>query len=244
MKNNILLMLCMASASILSAQPAKIKLYAMYTESHAPLAHTYFLPSICDDYEVIIKKFEQQTDSHHEFMKQGWIQAIHNKIDFIIDAIAENIGSIIIYSDVDIQFFAPSQETILKTLADTDFAIQKEEPKGSVCTGFFACRAHEKTLNLWKAIKQFVINNPQYNDQHAFNYLVRNTNQFNISWHYLPENFFGGGTFTDTIWKPGDSLRIPENPIMHHANYTVSVAHKIAQLEYVQKKVTTRSMQT
>lgn len=241
MKRCMLALLCMSIC--INTHAEKMKLYAMYTESHAPLAHDYFLPSICDDYEIILTFFEQKADSDHQFMKQGWIEGIHNKIDFIIDAISHNIGSIIIYSDVDIQFFAPSQKMILETLGDADFAIQKEEPKGSVCTGFFACRAHEKTLALWKEIKKFVINNPHYNDQHAFNYLVRTTNPFHISWHYLPVNFFGGGTFTDTIWKPGDALRIPEHPIMHHANYTVSVAHKIAQLEYVKQQVTSRSTQ-
>jgi hypothetical protein len=54
----------------------------------------------------------------------------------------------------------------------------------------------------------------------------------------LPPTFFGGGTFSGKTWKQGDKIPVPPNPIMHHANFTVGVENKVAQLKYVRDIVT------
>ena len=60
----------------------------------------------------------------------------------------------------------------------------------------------------------------------------------NLKVSLLPTSFFGGGTFTGKLWKPGDSLPLPKKPIMHHANYTVGFENKLSQLQHVHKRVT------
>ncbi len=39
-------------------------------------------------------------------------------------------------------------------------------------------------------------------------------------------------------------LIVPTNPIMHHANFTIGVKNKVAQLKYVKEKVAQQSLAT
>jgi len=73
----------------------------------------------------------------------------------------------------------------------------------------------------------------QKRDQQSLNALIRTTNKFNINWDYLPDQFFGAGLFTGKIWELDQELIIPKDIVLHHANYTVGVPNKIAQLKYV-----------
>jgi hypothetical protein len=134
-----------------SATQKKIKLYALYTPSHETLKDKYFLPSIQDDFEVILQ-FCKQTSPSAVFMSQGWTDTTLAKVELIIRAIEENMGDIFIFSDVDIQFFAPIQEIILDLMQNKDIIMQRNNPRGDLCTGFFACRASKKTLRIWQDV--------------------------------------------------------------------------------------------
>ena len=57
----------------------------------------------------------------------------------------------------------------------------------------------------------------------------------------LPDNFFGGGTFTGNLWSPGNQIPVPPTPIMHHANWTIVVVSKMEQLRRVKDAVMSRS---
>lgn len=170
-------------------------------------------------------------------METGWIETMHRKIDLIIRAIKESWGDIFIHSDVDVQFFWPTEGVILKLIDEKDMVTQCNDPAGNLCAGFFACRANDRTLALWQEIKNSLGQNNK-NDQDLLNDYLRNRkNRFNIHWSYLPKSFFGGGTFSGKRWEPGMDLVIPEQPVMHHANWTVGIDHKIAQLEHVRNQV-------
>ena len=52
----------------------------------------------------------------------------------------------------------------------------------------------------------------------------------------------GGGTFTGHGWKPEQKLTIPDEILMHHANYTQGIKNKIAQLKYVKTVVSKRKL--
>jgi len=217
----------------------RLKLYALYTPSHAILKDNYFLPSIKDDFEIILQEAEQTCPSTH-FMSQGWTQTTIKKVDLIIKAIHDNWGSIFIFSDVDIQFFRPITPTILTLIKDYDLIIQKNNPDGVLCSGFFVCRANQKTLNLWMDVKKTMEKNNTLSDQISLNRCIKRhhkKNAYNIRWQYLPNTFFGAGTCTGKQWKRGDKLPIPNGIFMHHANWTKGIKNKIAQLEYVKKVV-------
>lgn len=217
----------------------KIKLYALSTPSHDILKDTFFLPSIQDDFDIIIQQ-EEQTCQSAQFMENGWTKTTIKKVDLIIQAIHENWGSFFIFSDVDIQFFQPIQELIIQCIENNDLVIQRNSPDGVLCSGFFACRANEKTLALWRDVKKTMEDNPKQSDQISLNQCIKRNskkNPYDIRWDYLPDIFFGGGTLTGCLWYPGQKLPIPANIIMHHANWTRGIANKIAQLTYVKQHV-------
>ena len=242
MKNNyyifIVYLLCVST----SFSQEKIKLYALYTPSHEVLKDKFFLPSIQDDFEIICE-FSEQTCPSVKFMEEGWTQTTIKKVDLILRAIQENWGSIFIFSDVDIQFFCPIKKAILKLMKGKDIVMQKNNPEGVLCTGFFACRANEKTLQLWTDVKKMMQQNSLNSDQNSFNHCIKRhnkTNPYNVVWDYLPKTFFGAGTLTGFLWYPGMLLPIPKNIMMHHANWTKGINNKIAQLIYVRSEVMRR----
>ncbi len=227
---------------VIHVLPQKIKLYALYTPSHEVLKDQFFLPSIQDDFEIIFE-FCEQTCQSAKFMSEGWTETTIRKVDLIIRAIEENWGSIFIFSDVDIQFFCPIKDAILQYMRNKDMVIQKNAPNGVLCSGFFACRGNEKTLQLWKDVKKTMQKNKLHSDQISLNRCIKRhskKNPYNLVWAYLPKTFFGGGTLTGHEWSPGMHLPIPQNIMMHHANWTKGIKHKIAQLVYVRNVVRKR----
>jgi len=243
-KNHIIIvyfffsMLC----TLVSAQETetKIKLYAIYTPSHQILLDKWFLPSIQDDYEIILEYHDQECPSG-SFMHSGWTKTTRRKVDMIIQAVKDNWGKIFIYSDVDIQFFGKTKDIILDLIQDKDIIIQRNNPTGTACSGFFVCKGNEQTLKLWQMAKEYMKQSGK-SDQRALNYALANSAY--IKWDLLPVEFFNGGTLTGKLWKPGLKLPIPNNIVIHHANWTIGIKNKIAQLTYVRKVVDSRQYST
>jgi len=119
-----------------------------------------------------------------------------------------------------------------------DMVIQKNQPNGQLCSGFFACRGNEKTLQLWQDAHQLMVDNKKISDQIALNRCLRGKNKYNIVWNYLPNIFFGAGTLTGHGWKPKRKLPIPKNIVMHHANWTKGIKNKIAQVYILIERIT------
>jgi Nucleotide-diphospho-sugar transferase len=240
---NALIFLCCFIAQSFSHD--KIKLYALYTPSHEILKDQFFLPSLHDDFELIFE-FCEQTCPSAKFMEEGWTETTMRKVDLIIRAIKENWDSIFIFSDVDIQFFTPIQDIILKHMHNKDMVIQKNTPWGVLCSGFFACRGNAKTLKLWMDVKKRM-EQDGLSDQITLNRCIKRhskKNPYDIVWDYLPSSFFGAGTLTGRLWRPGMTLPIPKDIVMHHANWTNGIKNKIAQLNYVRNVVQKRKKRT
>ncbi len=224
----------------------RIKLYALYTPSHKKFLDEWFLPSLQDDIELKITCYDQECPDG-AFMKRGWRKTMLHKVELVLQAIEENWGQYFIHCDVDIQFFAPIRERIDYAMHGYDMVFQRDNLTGSVCAGFFACRGNERTRGLWQEIRRRLIetldsddeSSRGIQDQTILNTLIRGKNPFGIQWRFLPESFFGGGTFSGKRWKPGMNLHVPEHPVMHHANFAVGIEDKLAQLEFARNKVAT-----
>lgn len=98
--------------------------------------------------------------------------------------------------------------------------------------------------NLFVRLKAFSIR--RYNklksallkrENKSYKLFTKFKNPFNLKIKHLPATFFGGGTFTADLWKPGDDLIIPDNIILHHANWTIGIENKLEQLKYVKDAV-------
>lgn len=214
-----------------------IPLHLIYTDSHLVLLEQWLLPSLQDSVEIIIHYLPQECPSG-KFLQKGWKKTTIKKVEIIVEAIKHCTTGWFIYSDVDIQFFRPVVEELANLLENHDIVFQKDNPHGTVCSGFFACKANEKTWRLWERVLNFMLES-NYSDQGALNYILKtNITDLGLQWNYLPLTYYGGGSLTGKMWKIGKLLKIPHNIALHHANWTIGITNKIAQLAAVKKMVT------
>ncbi|MCX5925247.1 MAG: putative nucleotide-diphospho-sugar transferase [Candidatus Dependentiae bacterium] len=245
MRNSFFKVLIMSAAvSMVSAQD-KINLYSFYTPSHQIFKDKWFVATLKDEgLNVTINEYPQECATGKVF-SAGWKHAMLRKVDMIIEAIESNWGTVFVYADIDIQFFKPISKLVVELIGDKDLVIQRDTPSGTVCAGFFACRGNQRTLSLWQGIRNYMIENNECSDQKTLNRLLRKgvgkeNNRYKVVWDYLPADFLGGGTFTGSGWSPKKQLFVPSGIVLHHANWAIGNELKLAQLEYVRKKVQKR----
>jgi len=219
-------------ATIVKTESLPVKLYAIYTPSHEVLLKNWFLPSIKDDYEVVLRKAPQQCSTAH-FLDKGWKETTLAKVDMIIDAIKENWDHWFVYSDVDITFYQKTMPILEAAMKEYDIALQKQDHRTNfACTGFFACRGNEKTLRLWKKARAYMQEYERESDQVAFNHaLILDHNPCDVKHCLLSEKQFMHGN--DDGWWPGRPMSVSKEIILHHANWTIGIPNKIKQLKLV-----------
>ena len=224
-----------------------MKFISVFSESHRILKDEWLLPSITEDFDLDIRFCP---DEGGAFMEENWTKSVMFKTRTVIDVIKENWGEVFVYSDVDIQFFAPVQDILLRCLEEYDIVCQRDDPAGYLCSGFCAMKANRKVLKLYEIVYECA--KIEKRDQLAFNRNLRMSQRRKLVYFlkqgvwpcryaYLPDIFYGGGTITGKHWVPGMDLPVPEGIVMHHANYVVGVEQKIAQLKYVRDVVQSRS---
>ena len=231
----------------MEAKTNKLRLYSIYTKSHQILKEDWFLPTIPDEFDL---RITQSSLPGGDYRTNQFKLAILEKADFIISAIQECLGKTFVYSDVDIQFFRPVRSVLEEAIKDNDIACQRDSPgiRGQLCTGFFIVKANQRTLRLWQLVRSGI--NKEGRDQRKFNRLLRTIQHIRlpfmelcpkINYSYLPENIYSAGTYEGKHWSPGMPLSIPNDIILHHANWTEGMNNKIAQLEYVKSLVMEKS---
>lgn len=209
-----------------------MRLYGLYTPSHERLKEDWFLASLKDAYEICLTRYDSIYGG--AYRQPQWSKAIKKKSEVILQAIQDNWNNLFVYSDVDVQFFGPTEAKLIAEAEGRDIVCQVDHlTDANLCAGFFICRGNRKTLELWTRVRKCL--KKEGRDQGAFNRLLRNMRE--IKYGALPLCFFGGGSFSGRIWEPGDDLFVPADAVMHHANWTVGIANKIEQLKYVKTKL-------
>jgi hypothetical protein len=209
-----------------------IPLYTLCTPSHRELKERFFLPTLPAGLEL--RMLDHASEGAGLIMDPGWRATIVRKVEWIIEAVEQHWNAFFLFSDVDVQFFGPVAEPILEAAERFDISFQRDTPS-SLCTGFFVCRGNDATLDLWRKVLDRVRETNGFkHDQESMQQLIGSSA---VQWGFLPLTFFGGGTFTSRIWKPGEDLPMPNEFVMHHANFTCGVPNKIKQLEFVRGKV-------
>ncbi len=184
----------------------------------------HFSKSITD-LDIVEYNGEQECETG-SYYQEGWKKTTMKKVDVFIKACTENQNDIFVFSDVDIQFFGDLKDTLIEELGDYDIAIQNDY-LGGMCSGFFVCRGNQRTLKMFQSMKD---NESHYHeDQHALN-----MNLGLVNYKPLSERFWTFGMYR-TQWK-GQNFDIPENILMHHANWTEGIDNKISLLKVVRDK--------
>jgi hypothetical protein len=213
------------------------KIITFYSDSHKEI-YDMFYKSYCkylqDTFQLKVKKIEQVSPTG-EYETEGFDLAMLEKIEWIIENIDLNDNNWMVFSDCDVQFF----KNIEENLGEYDILFQ--EDIGSYCAGFFICKQNQKVLDFFKYVYETLkLNlNGKIHDQTVINYLLLNKLFTNIEAGLLNRNKYwtvansNGGR----VWNGEEINNVPNDIIMHHANFTVGINNKINLLNKIKTKV-------
>ena len=187
-----------------------VKLCAVYTEDIEELKNM-FVDSIKDDWELNIKKLESIGDN--TFNSYQFVMSVTEKLNFFLKNIEDNIGNIIICSDVDIIFYRKCNDVLLDLMKDKDILFQADHLYDDhMNSGFVVIRCNEKTKKLYEDAIKLDLSKLEYHDQSALQIGI-DTNTYDLNWGLLPYYFCA-----DTHYAIIDL--IPNDIMLHHANGT------------------------
>lgn len=150
-----------------------LRLYGLYTPTHEVLAREWFLPTLQDNYEVRLSQVEQVgSPEQHQFGTGEFNRTTLRKVGLTLSAIEENWDDVFVMSDVDIQFFRPTERILREAVKDRDIVFQQNQANGEINAGFFVCRGNARTRLLWTAVQDTLRERTDWNDQDALNHLI------------------------------------------------------------------------
>lgn len=201
-----------------------MKLFCCYTPAHEILLKDYFLPTVPQEFKVVATKIDLQGPG--DFLSTEFLRCISEKMRLVVQSLEDHRGEVIVWSDIDIQFFDLQSARLVKELGDHDIAFQREGQRVTdINAGFVVCRANEKVCAFFEEVKRRLLQRPEVNEQFVMNELLRKNPQI-LSWTYLPWPYYA----RTHGWPP------PQNLALYHANATPGkggVDQKIRQFREV-----------
>lgn len=199
-----------------------MKLYAIYTQEAVALKDI-FIGSLKDPWELHLVDWSEFVREVENWGTAEFIKLMRRKVEYIVQVIKKEMGNVIIWSDIDIQFFAPCTEAINKAIKDKDIVFSAEHwPKKEVNVGFFVLRCNLKTLAFYEEVLNTDFEAMQYYDQSAVNKLLKE--KTDLVWDVLPYQF----------WAKSHGGAAPRDILLHHANTTFPCmrnGQKVSSLE-------------
>jgi hypothetical protein len=213
-----------------------MKIYTFFTDTHKIFLDT-FIESFPfeENFDLEIKYFPQECNKG-VFESDGWDRTMKKKIEYILYSLEQtNDGDIFIHSDIDIQFFSNIKEDLLSYLSikEVDILFQRDDfrKNSEICMGFFVCKSNERTKSFFKYVYDNL--NNYKNDQIAVNNLIHS---FPIKYDLLPEKYYTVG-LRNGLWNGQENIIVPEDILLHHANFTIGIQNKLNLLKLVKNKV-------
>lgn len=209
-----------------------MKLYTFYSDSHEELYHNYFLKSfhehnLGDSFELDVTKVDQKGNG--DFGTDGFNATMVDKVAILQRAVEENPDQPFVFADCDIQFFSNFHDDILSYLDDkTDMVAQSDN--GTICAGFFIGRGT-------KVMKKFMDYIHKVTPQFANDQVAMNAHKGRVRYKLLPQDKYftiakvNGGK----VWNGETGFDLPENIMVHHANFTIGVPRKIELFDYIKQ---------
>ena len=224
-----------------------MRLIGLWTSSHHEMKSNWFDPSLGKEFQPHLVHFKEEDGG--DYLSPSWTRSVLAKNELILSKLESDKDEVFVYSDCDIQFFGLTPKMLLAELGGYDIAFQRDDYRGLACSGFFVARSSSQLAQVWKAVIQQISH--QGRDQIALNKLLHETPA--LRWRLLSTRFFGAGCGLPLLpiyqrivrlkfrsraplWVPGMPLAVPNEIVMHHANWTVGITNKICQLEYVKSK--------
>lgn len=229
----------------------KIKAYTLFTDSHKQFLTDYFFPTFPYRSEIELTVLHRpQHCKSASFETEGWKDTMRDKSTCFLEKLQEcKENEIFMFIDPDIQFFKDFYEDIVNSMQNLDIAWQNDVI-GGVNTGFFAVKNNKQTRAFFKTILGNLDSKDFSQEQVLANYLLQNIPSYPsiaVKWDFLPKEYWTYGWVAASAdprtggcrggWKPGAlDFSIPENIVIHHANWTAGIDNKIKLLDIVKEK--------
>jgi len=204
-----------------------MKLYCVITPSHRSLYQRFFVPSLARS-EFELQAFWLDQAGNGEFLADDFTNCIKFKLAKIRESIQQNRGEIIVWSDIDIQFFGLRPDHILAYFdPETDFVAQRLNSRDDViCGGFYAIRCSIKMTDFFDRVTLVTHKETGGNEQEAINSVLA-----------IAPNSINSRLFGSEFYARSHGIRIPPDARLHHATCVVqgdSIRQKTQMLEALQ----------
>lgn len=190
-----------------------MKIFTCITPAFEKLFNDHFVPSLTPNLELINHTINLQGQG--DYLSEEWLECINHKVHLILRSIQANPGEIIIWSDVDIIFFADPEPEIQKIFQDPRISIaMQHESKHNpyINGGFLVIRSNKESEAFYQKLLELLPKFfPEEHEQDVMNKMLHSPEyKFDIGWAHLPWSF----SARSHGWPP------PRNLTMYHANYT------------------------
>jgi hypothetical protein len=197
-----------------------MKLYAVVTPSHRPLYERFFLPSL-DTKVFEFHPYQLEQVGAGAFLADDFKSCIRFKLEKILDSIQQNPGAILVWSDIDMQFFGLQPAHILAYFdKGTDFVAQRwSYTSDEICSGFYAIRSSPKMYDFFLQVNDLTNGEAAGADQEAINMALKSS-PIRLQWRFFGPEFY----------SRSHGIRIPPTALLHHATC-------VAPSDYVNQKI-------
>jgi hypothetical protein len=187
-----------------------MKMFCCYTPSHTRLYHDDFLPTVPPGFIVHSEIIDISGEGNYH--TRQFVECVTRKVDLILKSLRENAGAVIIWSDVDIQFYRLTPELAMNELGDHDIAFQAAgTPAHHINSGFFICRCNERVIRLFEKVRHRMCNEDAGDlEEWVINRMLPSLSESELRWRYLPRRFYA----RSNRWPP------PRDLVLYHANAT------------------------
>ncbi len=242
-----------------------MKVCVSYSDSHEVFLKDWFLKSF--PYEVgcdlVIRKVPQVCSSGRLF-SEGWRDQMIEKQIFLNESISNSKdGEIILFSDVDINFYGPFVNDLKSLIKGNDILFMKDHNSDLTgrCGGFFCFMVTYKTRGFFEKVLERLRSHKnqkvtfQTSEQSTINNLLRENSD--IQWDYLPPRYYTHGLYTQGLKNFSDknqaglwwenktyeekiNTHVPDDILVHHANWCHGIGVKKDVLSFIKQKINYR----
>ena len=187
----------------------------------------WFLATLPRDVEPVLIQCPVDSAPGVEFQSMAWREALDFKNRTVLEAIRQNLNDVIVFSDVDVQFFGPITRQIRTTIKGFDLAGMREGADAGMNGGFYAIHCRPHVADFWqKLVDAPGKHDKPLHDQELLNAMLTE-GVCGVTHTLLPDAFWGSLRHL--------SFKEPEPPhiLVNHANGS---GDKIQELRRIRDK--------
>lgn len=187
----------------------KLEIHYLCNDTMRGIARDFFLATMPDSFLPV--EHESGIWSSGDFMKDGYADLVTQKTRVTLAVLEDGpVGSVFVWSDVDVVFFRDCREDLLSRMEGKDVLFQQERPytDAKVNTGFQVLRRCEATIDFYRDLLHLQLTTDEHRQQPWADRMVRC--QEGLRWGLLPKSY------------AAESNRgLTEDSWIYHANCTM-----------------------